>query len=184
MFLSDFSKDYLHLKLSTRVWRIHFQNIFGAIQARSANSNPNDELIPKKYFAAHYLSIKILDNLTVGLFEQVVFGREGRLCARRSACEQLDHPMAQRPNVGREHLRRRALFRSDVFGQCGGRSLQDIKGPVCHLGQLGRTVDRNTAFKHGHVMPGGHMTDHVAQPGVGHTFVHYHHFITCLISFP
>lgn len=74
LFLSDFSTDYFYLRLNTRVWRFHYQNIFGELLQRRRGTG--DQLLPKKYFAAHYLSLKILQNLHIGLFETVVFARE------------------------------------------------------------------------------------------------------------
>ena len=77
LFLSDFSTDHFYLKLNTRVWRFHYQNIFGEL-TRPERSGVGDRLLPKKYFAAHYLTLKIVPNLTVGLFETVVFARENQ----------------------------------------------------------------------------------------------------------
>ena len=76
MFLSDNSNNYLYLKLNTRFWKLHFQNIFGELNAGTANSDQGDVLVPKKYFAAHYLDYKIHRNWSIGLFETVVFSRK------------------------------------------------------------------------------------------------------------
>ena len=78
LFLSDFSTDYFYLKLNTRVWKFHYQNIFGELTRPDRSSDPGDRLLPKKYFAAHYLSLNILPTLHVGLFETVVFARENQ----------------------------------------------------------------------------------------------------------
>ena len=74
LFLSDFTTDYFYLKLNTRVWKFHYQNIFGELLQERRSTR--DQLLPKKYFAAHYLSLNILKNLYIGLFETVVFARE------------------------------------------------------------------------------------------------------------
>ena len=76
LFLSDFSTDYFYLKLNTRVWKFHYQNIFGELTRPERGPDLGDRLLPKKYFAAHYLSLNILPTLNVGLFETVVFARE------------------------------------------------------------------------------------------------------------
>lgn len=76
LFLSDFSTDYFYLKLNTRVWKFHYQNIFGELLQRRRNTG--DLLLPKKYFAAHYLSLNITQNFYLGLFETVVFSRENQ----------------------------------------------------------------------------------------------------------
>jgi hypothetical protein len=77
LFLSDFAKNYFYLKFNTRVWRFHYQNIFAELGARE--KLPGNTRVPKKYMAAHYLSLKLAPNFTVGLFESVIFGRpDGR----------------------------------------------------------------------------------------------------------
>ncbi len=76
LLLSDFSHNYLYLKLNWRVWRLHYQNIFAELQATSAQANPGDELIPKKFMAAHYLSFKFSERLSLGLFEATIFNRD------------------------------------------------------------------------------------------------------------
>ena len=75
LFLSDFANNYLYLKLNTRVWKFNYQNLFGELAAESANGKRGDDLLPKKYFAAHHLSINILPRLELGLYETVVFNR-------------------------------------------------------------------------------------------------------------
>ncbi|MBK8502257.1 MAG: hypothetical protein IPL46_08640 [Saprospiraceae bacterium] len=56
--------------------KFHYQNIFGELlQERRMRG---DHLLPKKYFAAHYLSLNILKNLYISLFETVVFARENQ----------------------------------------------------------------------------------------------------------
>jgi hypothetical protein len=74
MILSDFSAPYLFLKLNTRVWRINYQNLFAQMNADIFNFA--DALFPKKYFAMHHLSVNLTKNLSVGVFESVVFGRD------------------------------------------------------------------------------------------------------------
>ncbi len=76
LFLSDFSNNYLYLKLNTKVWKLHYQNIFAEINPYSANSDPGDILLDKKYFATHYLAFRPHKNVEVGFFETVVFNRE------------------------------------------------------------------------------------------------------------
>jgi len=75
MFLSDYSNNYLHLKLNTRFWKFHYQNIFGELQAQGSRDDIGDELIPRKYFSAHYLSFKPNKAWRFGLYETVVFSR-------------------------------------------------------------------------------------------------------------
>ena len=75
LFLSDFSHNYLYLKINWQLWRLHFQNIFAELNATSAQSNPGDSNLPKKYMAAHYLSFNMSPNISLGLFEAVIFDR-------------------------------------------------------------------------------------------------------------
>ena len=75
MLLSDFSNNYLYLKLNWKVWRLHFQNLFTEMAVFSQKGGPDGNLIPKKYMAAHHLSFNITPNLNVGFFETVVFSR-------------------------------------------------------------------------------------------------------------
>ena len=76
LFLSDFSKNYFFLKLNTRIWKFHYQNIFAELSAEARNTNR--EPFTKKYMAAHYLSIKPLPNLSIGVFEAVIQARENQ----------------------------------------------------------------------------------------------------------
>ena len=75
LLLSDFGANYFYLKLNTKVWRFHYQNIFAELSAKGGRDNGGDGLLPKKYFAAHYLNYNFSQNLSVGLFEAVVFNR-------------------------------------------------------------------------------------------------------------
>lgn len=76
LYLSDFSTPFFSLKLNTRIWKFHYQNIFAEMSADNFMSvNGISEAIPKKYMAAHYLSFKPNRTLTLGLFETVVFDR-------------------------------------------------------------------------------------------------------------
>lgn len=78
LLLSDYSNNYLYLKFNTRIGRFHYQNIFGELQAAGARDDVGDVLIPKKYFAAHYLSFAINKNWHAGFFETVVFSRRNQ----------------------------------------------------------------------------------------------------------
>jgi hypothetical protein len=73
MILSDFSNNYLFLKINTRVWRINYTNLFAQMNADIPAFV--DAVYPKKYFAFHHLSINVGRNLNLGVFEAVMFGR-------------------------------------------------------------------------------------------------------------
>jgi len=74
LLLSDFSDNYFYLKLNTRIWKIHYQNLFTELTHQYDRGL--DTLLDKKYAAFHYLSISLAHWLDVGLFETVVYGRQ------------------------------------------------------------------------------------------------------------
>ena len=74
LFLGDFGNNHLFLKMNTKFWRIHYQNIFTELYPTRRWSA--DNLLPRKYAAMHHLSINIKPWLNVGAFEAVVFGRK------------------------------------------------------------------------------------------------------------
>ncbi|MEM6725904.1 MAG: hypothetical protein AAF598_17815 [Bacteroidota bacterium] len=73
MFLSDYSNNYFYLQLRTRIWKLNYQNLFAELVTQF--DDEFDNLREKKYMAIHHLSINVLKNLRVGLFEAVVFDR-------------------------------------------------------------------------------------------------------------
>ena len=75
LLLSDFSNNYLYLKLNWKVWKLHFQNIFTEMSIFSADRVLTGVLVPKKYMAAHYVSLDITKDFNIGFFETVVFSR-------------------------------------------------------------------------------------------------------------
>jgi hypothetical protein len=74
LLLSDFSNNYPFLELNWRIWKFHYRNIFAELTA-GPSGGPNG-LLPKKYMAAHYLSINVGKRVTIGLFEAVVMNRD------------------------------------------------------------------------------------------------------------
>ncbi len=71
--LSDFSEDYLFLRLKTKVWRLEYTNLFADLTSDFIRGG--DRLLPKKYAAFHHLSLNATSFLNIGLFEGVVFRR-------------------------------------------------------------------------------------------------------------
>ncbi|MBA3649075.1 MAG: hypothetical protein H0W62_11080 [Chitinophagales bacterium] len=71
--LSDFSEDYIFLKLQTQVWKFSYQNIFADMTGKFLRGG--DQLLPKKFAAFHHLSINVTKFLNAGLWESVVFHR-------------------------------------------------------------------------------------------------------------
>ncbi|MCB0534968.1 MAG: hypothetical protein H6574_00185 [Lewinellaceae bacterium] len=76
LFLSDVGNFTYFLKFNTRVWRLHYQNLFLELSPIStAVPRPPNTLLPKKYIAAHYLNFQATPNLAFGFFEATVFNR-------------------------------------------------------------------------------------------------------------
>lgn len=74
LLLSDESAPYLYGKLSTKIWKIKYDNLFGQLVT---------DKIPgfnhyggKKFFAAHTLSIQLFDWWQLSLFETVTLSRK------------------------------------------------------------------------------------------------------------
>lgn len=75
LLLSDFAPPYTFLKVNTKIWRFNYQNIFARLtdkQGALFGQSP-ERPYPPKYTSIHYLSLDVLDNLNVGLFESVTF---------------------------------------------------------------------------------------------------------------
>lgn len=73
LILSDNAKDYLFLKINTKVWKFNYQNLF-AQMVYSYDGHPN-RLYPTKFVAFHHLSLNIGKRLNVGVYEAIPFGR-------------------------------------------------------------------------------------------------------------
>ncbi|MFN0015012.1 MAG: hypothetical protein ACKVU2_10725, partial [Saprospiraceae bacterium] len=79
LFLSDAGSPTYFLQVNTRVWRLHYQNLFLELSPVSAAMpRPPNSLLPKKYVAAHYLNLRVSDNAAIGFFEATVFNRSGQ----------------------------------------------------------------------------------------------------------
>jgi hypothetical protein len=77
LLLSNFSNNYNYLKINTHYKFIHYQNLFAELVA---DHLPRANVrVPRKFMAAHYLSINLLKNLNIGLFESVVYGARNGL---------------------------------------------------------------------------------------------------------
>jgi hypothetical protein len=72
LILSDFAAPHLFLKLQTQFWRLQYTNIFSQMNADVLRAS---SLYPKKFFALHHISLNITQNLNIGVFESIVYGR-------------------------------------------------------------------------------------------------------------
>ncbi|MGN6421424.1 MAG: hypothetical protein ACTHMC_28175 [Pseudobacter sp.] len=76
LFLSDFGNSYLFLKISTRIWKFDYTNLWTELTPQTIRINSGDKLLDKKYAAIRHLSLQATKWLNVGLFEAVIFGRK------------------------------------------------------------------------------------------------------------
>ncbi|WP_146088795.1 capsule assembly Wzi family protein [Neolewinella xylanilytica] len=76
MILSDFSNNYPFLELNWRIWKFHYRNLFAELTQGPVADLNNGIPLPKKYLAAHYLSVNIGKRLSLGLYEAVILSRE------------------------------------------------------------------------------------------------------------
>ena len=77
MILSDFSNNYLFLRIDTDVWRLHYTNIFAQLTSDIVGNRTGlfgtVEFIPK-YMVFHRLGVRLGKKVNVGLFESVISG--------------------------------------------------------------------------------------------------------------
>jgi hypothetical protein len=71
--LSDFANNYTFLKLNTKIWKFNYSNLYTQMFSESSGTN---RLYPKKYLMFHHLSLNLTDNLNVGFFESIAYGRD------------------------------------------------------------------------------------------------------------
>ncbi len=77
LFLSDQSAPTLFLKMKTKVWKLDYQNLYMELSPTTLNNNGN-LLLEKKYVTMHHLGINLNENVSIGLFESIVFKRKTR----------------------------------------------------------------------------------------------------------
>ena len=82
LLLSDFSNNYPYLKINTKIWKLQYTNLYAALKDIGNNSSFPNRQIQNKYFSAHYLNWNISKNLSLGLFETVVWGEKDSLNQR------------------------------------------------------------------------------------------------------
>ncbi|MBX0292865.1 hypothetical protein K3G63_20645 [Hymenobacter sp. HSC-4F20] len=69
LILSDYSSPYLFLKAQTRIWKFQYQNLFAQLITDPGNL---DASYDRKFLALHHLSLDVLPNLNIGIFESVL----------------------------------------------------------------------------------------------------------------
>lgn len=73
MMLSDHSANALALDINTRIWKLEYQNRFAQLIDYFPNKNDVEGTFPRKYAVFHQLSYKPTKNLSVGVFESVIY---------------------------------------------------------------------------------------------------------------
>lgn len=73
LILSDHAKDYLFVKINTKVWKFNYQNLFSQL-VYDYTGKPNI-IYPTKFLAFHHLSLNIGKKWNIGVFESIPFGR-------------------------------------------------------------------------------------------------------------
>ena len=70
--LSDVSSPTTYLKMKVDLWKFQYTNVWmwNTEPSMVTAANPNEH--PRKYVAAHYLSLNITDKLNIGLFETAI----------------------------------------------------------------------------------------------------------------
>ncbi len=77
LFLSDFSNNYTFLKINTHYKFLNYTNLFAELVA---DHTPRANVrVPRKFMAAHLLSINLRKNLNLTLFESVMYGARNGL---------------------------------------------------------------------------------------------------------
>jgi len=76
MFLSNYGAPYLFAKMQTQFWRLSYQTIWSEL-VQQYSILDGAQLRNKKYAATHHLSVNVTPWLNIGLFESVIFYREG-----------------------------------------------------------------------------------------------------------
>lgn len=76
LLLDNYGHNYFYLKFNTRFWKLHYQNIFAELSIFGSEDNVSNNLLPKKYMAAHFLDLNVTDNFSIGVYEAIIFNRE------------------------------------------------------------------------------------------------------------
>ena len=73
LLLDDFADPYLYAQLDTRVWKLHYRNVYAQLQ----DGVQSTTRIARKFMVAHTVSVALTSSWEVGLTEQTVFARDG-----------------------------------------------------------------------------------------------------------
>ena len=83
--LSDYAPAYNQLQLRTSFWRVQYVNLFAALTDLSPFGDTfRDQILPKKYAAAHRLAVNLPGRVQLELFETIIFATDTTGAQRRS----------------------------------------------------------------------------------------------------
>lgn len=71
LFLSDFSSNYLYLRISTRIWKFDYENIIAQSIAPFVPDGQRN-LRPQNYMMMHHLSLQVTRWLNLGFYEHIM----------------------------------------------------------------------------------------------------------------
>lgn len=74
MILSDYATPSTFLKINTKVWKLNYMNLYSV---HTDHQGYNEKAPTKRKFSAlHHLSVNVGKNLTLGLWENIIFDRQ------------------------------------------------------------------------------------------------------------
>lgn len=96
MLLSDNSRNYPYFRIDTRIWRIHYTNLWAEFQDTRYHDGPLGAY-QKKYGAFHYLSYSLTNRLEISLFEAIIWQGRDSLHTRGFDISYLNPVIFMRP---------------------------------------------------------------------------------------
>ncbi len=71
LLLDNFVDPYLYAQIDTRVWRLHYRNLYAQLQ----DGVQTTTRVQRKFLVAHTLGVQLTDSWEVGVTEQTIFSR-------------------------------------------------------------------------------------------------------------
>ena len=71
--MSDYGADYLLLTIQTRIWKLDYTNHFTQMIDFVRNANDTEGTFPRKYGVFHMLSYQPVSQLSLGIFESIIY---------------------------------------------------------------------------------------------------------------
>lgn len=171
LLLSDYANNYTFLKINTRLWRFHYQNMYARLVDFPMRTF-GGRMYDAKYMAAHTLSVNLSDRFQLGFFENVVFGRSDTLSQRGFDVHYLnpvifyramEHHIGDPDKVAvglfwRWIVGRRLAFHGQIYAD--DFHIGDVKYDIDHmLHRLGirsdRKYDKHASFRHKYGLQAG-----------------------------